>query len=200
VSVLPEDLNYNGIPDAQEVDVATDMDGDGIPDINQADEIKSIKTVVGDFQIGVKKSTNTDSILSVKSIDPETIADTIGKPNNMPFGLISFKIAVSNEGDTAKVDFFFLEPLNEDVGWAKYDLNNGWWDYSEYISLSEDGKIITLEITDGGLGDADGTANRIYVDPSGPVYHSMDEPAEVVAFPGPGDSGGGCFVGSMFQK
>jgi hypothetical protein len=33
--------------------------------------------------------------------------------------------------------------------------------------LSSDGKSVTLTIVDGGLGDLDGTANGIIIDPSG---------------------------------
>jgi hypothetical protein len=47
-------LNENGIPDAQEVDETVDLDRDGIPDIQQED-IKSLNTVVGEGHMGISR-------------------------------------------------------------------------------------------------------------------------------------------------
>jgi len=48
-----------------------------------------------------------------------------------------------------------------------------------------------LELKDGDYGDADGVANRIVVDPSGPGTASVT-PAPP---PPSGGGGGGCFIG-----
>ena len=54
---------------------------------------------------------------------------------------------------------------------------------------------MTLTLEDGGIGDADGIANGIIVDPSGPGTSSSDEPAGSTA--DSGGSGGGCFVNAL---
>ena len=162
-----DDTDENGIPDDQEVDGTVDLDGDGTPDIYQ-DDIKCINTVAQDAQVGVKISTNATSIESIISIDPYDIAETRNRPNKMPFDVISFKIIVENAGDTALVIVYLSGEAPNGTRWYKYDLINGWQDYSDHATLSEDRKSVTLELKDGGFGDADGTENGIIIDPSGP--------------------------------
>jgi len=47
---------------------------------------------------------------------------------------------------------------------------------------------VTLVLKDGDYGDADGTANGIIVDPSGPVYSSSGSTTTT------GGSSSGCFI------
>ena len=172
------DTDANGIPDAQETDSTVDLDGDGTPDIDQ-DDIKGVNTMVGDGVIGVsiEDSTTVISIESIESIDPDTISDTANRPESIPLGFITFKLKVNNPGDTAEVTLYFsgvteeaeenLEDFLEMARWYKYDSINGWQDYSDYATFSEDRRSVRLELKDGDYGDADGTANGIIVDPSG---------------------------------
>ena len=177
----------NGVPDDQEVDDTVDLDENSEADLNQSD-IKCVDTVVGDGQIGVKVSTNVTSVESLKSIDPASISDTTNKPDEMPLGLISFKIVVSNPGDTAEVTVYLSEAAGSNAEWYKYDSINGWQDYSAHATFSADRKSVTLELKDGDYGDADGTANGIIVDPSGPVYSSSGSTTTT------GGSSSGCFI------
>ena len=170
--------------------VTVDLDGYGIPDKDQPDDIKCANTVVGDAQVAVKQETNVASIDSLMSIDPATIADTQNKPDEMPLGLISFKLAVDNPGDIAQVTVYLSEPAATDAKWYKYDTVNGWQDYSAHATFSGDRNSVVLELKDGDYGDVDGVANGIIVDPSGPGT------ASVTAAPPPpsGGGGGGCFI------
>ena len=167
VTAVADDTDSNGIPDDQEVDSTVDLDNDGTFDISQGD-IKCVNTLVGDGQMGVQGSTNVTSIDSLKSIDPDTISDTENKPNEMPLGLISFKLTVDSAGDTAEATVYLSEAAPSGARWYKYDSINGWQDYSDYAGFSSDMTSVTLSLTDGGIGDADGTANGVIVDPSGP--------------------------------
>ena len=171
------DTNNDGIPDDQAVDDTVDLDDEDGPDIYQAD-IKCVNTVVGYQQIGVKMSTNCTSIDSLMSIDPATIADTRNKPDKMALGLICFKLTVDNPGDVAHVTVYLAEPAPSNAKWYKYDPVSGWRDYSAHATFSGDRKSVVLELKDGDYGDADGVANRIIVDTSGP-----------------GIASGGCFIG-----
>ena len=160
------DLDADGIPDDQEVDDTVDMDNDGTPDIYQND-IACVNTVVGDGQLCIQRSTNVTSIESMISIDPDTISDTENGPEEMPLGLISFKLTVDAVGDTGIVTVYLSDPAPDDAKWYKYDLVNGWQDYSHHAFFSEDRTSVALVLEDGGIGDADGTENGIIVDPSG---------------------------------
>jgi hypothetical protein len=195
------DTDSNGIPDDQQVDSTVDLDGDGTSDIEQGD-IKCVKTMVGDGVIGVsfKDSSTVSSIESLESIDPDAISDITNGPENIPLGLISFKLKVNNPGDTAEVTLYLsgvtkeseehLEDLIEVAKWYKYNSINGWQDYSDYATFDVDRKSVTLQLKDGGYGDADGTANGIIVDPSGlSVSPQTPQPT-----PDPSGEGGGCFI------
>jgi parallel beta-helix repeat protein len=187
------DLDGDGVPDNQEIDDPDlDLDGDGNPDIAQGD-IKCVNTVVGDTQIGIKGTTpSVTSVDAVKSVDPATITDTQNKPDEMPLGLVCFKVTVANPGDSAEVTVYLSEPAPAGAKWYKYDSINGWRVYP-YATFSADRMQVTLELEDGSMeyGDTDGLANSFIVDPSG---------AGVAAAPAAGDGGGGggggggCFI------
>jgi hypothetical protein len=186
-----DDMDENGMPDVQEVDDTVDLDQNGTPDIYQ-DDIKSIHTAVQDAKMGVKISTNVVSIESIKSIDPYNVPDAGNRPDEMPFDAISFKIKVGNAGDTARVIVYFSGEAPSGAKWYKYDVINGWQDYSDHATLSGDRKSVILELKDGGFGDGDGTENGIIVDPSGFGTASYSIPAATTSSEGGG--GGGCFI------
>jgi len=198
-----DDRDSNGILDDQEVDDSVDLDEDGTPDIYQND-IKSVHTVTKDAQIGVKISTNVTSIESITSIDPDDISETDNRPDDMPFGIVSFKIKVENDGDTAAVIVCFSEDLPIEARWYKFDLINGWKDYSDHTTFNDDGKSVLLELKDGGYGDSDGIANGVIVDPGG-IASGGTVYVEGVVSTGESGGGGGCFIataafGSKFEK
>ncbi|UCH21386.1 MAG: fibronectin type III domain-containing protein [Deltaproteobacteria bacterium] len=168
-TVTGNDLNANGIPDDRETDDSVDLDGDGIADNMQTDLIKSLNTVEGGGQFGVsiRNATAADSIRAVDVVGLADIANTIKKPENMPLGLVCFKLLLKNPGDTVDIEIFFSNPAPDDARWVKYDSVNGWGDYSANITYGMDRKSVVVNLEDGGPGDADGTANGIIVDPAG---------------------------------
>jgi fibronectin type 3 domain-containing protein len=195
------DLNANGIPDAQEVSATTDLDKDGVRD-NQQTTIKSVKMEGTSVQIGVsiKGSPTAVAIESVESEDPgQPDSYAFGKPKRMPFGLINFKIAVAKPGDQAVVKLYFSQAAPFFSKWYKYDpITDKWYDFSAYAKFASDRRSVTLTLTDGGPGDADGVANGVIIDPAGIVEAEEEVPA--VAYPPSSTSiagsggGGGCFV------
>jgi len=140
-----------------------------------------------------KISSSVVSIESITSIDPYDIPDTGNRPDEMPFDAISFKIKVVNAGDTASVIVYLSGEASNGTKWYKYDVINGWRDYSDHATLSEDRRSVTLELKDGGFGDGDGTENGIIIDPSGPGTASLNPATTPSSIGGSGD-GGGCFI------
>jgi hypothetical protein len=182
------DQNQNGVPDDQEIDDPDlDLDNNGIPDINQGD-MKCVNTGGHGAQMGLKKGANVNAIEHLMWTDPSTIDDMQNRPDTMPLGLISFKIVVDNAGDTAEVTVYFSEPAPAEAKWYRYDAINGWEDYSAHAVFSADRTSVTLQFADGSFGDADGAANTIIIDPSGPGVNASGG--------GSGGGGGGCFVSS----
>ena len=197
------DLNANGIPDAQEVSATTDLDKDGVMD-NQQKTIKSVKMEGTSMQIGVsiKGSPTALAIESVESEDPrppDSYAN--GKPRRMPFGLINFKIAVAKPGDQATVRLYFSQAASYFSKWYKYDsVADKWYDFSKYAKFASDRRSVTLTLTDGGPGDADGVANGVIIDPAGlvePDDKAAVESSSASSVGGGGGGGNGCFIGTV---
>ncbi|UCG12841.1 MAG: hypothetical protein JSU72_20635, partial [Deltaproteobacteria bacterium] len=121
---------------------------------------------------------------------PAEIADTAIRPEEMPFGLISFKIKVHNAGDSVEVTVYFSEPLPDGARWYKYDSIHGWRWYP-HATINAARTEVTLQLKDGDMeyGDIDGVANGIIVDPSGVGVVSAGS-----SFDGGGGDVGGCFI------
>jgi len=200
------DLNVNGIPDAQEVASTVDLDRDGVMDNKQPLFIKSVKMEGTNVQIGVSikgcpTCIRVESVESEDARQPDSYA--YGKPKRMPFGLINFKIAVAKAGDQSTVKLHFSQAASYFSKWYKYDpIADRWYDFSAYAKFASDRRSVTLTLTDGGPGDADGVANGVIVDPAGIVEAEEEVPAVVeppssTSIAGSGGSsggGGGCFI------
>lgn len=197
------DSNLNGIPDAQEVGSAVDLDDDGLQD-NDQKTIKSIQMEGVRVQIGVsiKGCPAAVAVEAVASEDPhQPGAYVADKPERMPFGLINFKLAVDEPGDTVTVTLYFSEPAPVRSRWYKYDpIAERWFDFSAYARFAADRRSMTLSLRDGGAGDADGVANGIIIDPAGVVEVTDAEASTGEASAAGGGGGGGCFIGSVHAE
>ncbi len=199
--VDPDDSDGNGIPDDQEVDMPTDLDGDGNWDSDQ-NTIKCVKT--GENKsLGVSFEVSSN-VVEVESISAENedgnhvLAADSNRPDYFPFGLINFKLVMDQPGDPAEITVYFSEPVPDGGRWYKYDpIEATWTDYSSQADFSADRRSVTLYLEDGGDGDADGTINGIIVDPSGVGVSSSG---------GVSESGGaladvaGCFIATTSSQ
>ena len=83
----PEDLDGNGVPDDQEIDLTSDMNEDGILDVDQ-ETIKCVKAKGKKSQIGLSYE-GSDTVMAIEYLayqDPKSMNSTPGKPNNLPYG------------------------------------------------------------------------------------------------------------------
>ena len=160
------DVNANGIRDALEVADTVDLDRDGVKD-NQQTTIKSAKMEGANVQIGVsiKNCTTALAVEAVESQDPRNPdVYASGKPKQMPFGIITFKIAVGKPGDQAVVQLYFSEAAKSKDKWYNYDFNTGkWFDFSSRAGFASDRHSVALTLSDGGPEDADGVANGLII-------------------------------------
>lgn len=211
------DANKNNIPDDQEVSIHTDMNADNIADIDQEDTIKSIATYDGQKLIGIsiEGSESADAVAAAASIDPTaldttTLESATVPADEAPYGLLGYKIYVSQPGASATTTLYLSDPLDaSQATWKCYDNINGWRDCSDATVVDESGFIVERNLLDGGQEDADGVENGIIVDLSGPQQAASgsnnDDGSSLAlsdssgAAPG-GSSGGGCFIQMLFGK
>jgi Right handed beta helix region len=90
-------------------------------------------------------------------------------PNfDFPFGLFSFNVTDITPGSTVTV--IIILPSNAPPNTQYWKCLNGHWvDCTSLLGSNDGDQVLTLTITDGGLGDGDGLANGQISDPGGPV-------------------------------
>ena len=186
-----DDTDTNGIPDAQEVGDA-DVNANGIADHLEAD-VMSFSTVEGQTLVGVEAMSAGVTLVSVKSIATDSIADKSVQPG---FGLIGFRLYLNNGVTTASVKISFDKQVPADARLYKYLTDSGWQVYDNAVFAS-DGKSVTLMLEDGGVGDEDGVVNGVIVDPAGVAYTEADSAALATSgSSASGSSSTNCFIGA----
>jgi len=125
------------------------------------------------------------NIVSFMTVSPDSLPDTTNIPDDLIYGLIQMQLKPGTVGGTVKVTIYLENPAPDGYVWHKYGPNNGWYDYSDYAEFNADRDQVTLTLVDGGIGDDDGVANGVIVDPSG-----LGSGAKGIAL----GSSGGCFI------
>ncbi|MDY6952465.1 MAG: choice-of-anchor U domain-containing protein, partial [Thermodesulfobacteriota bacterium] len=123
--------------------------------------------VTGDKAVGVSPGDPHTFVEYLESIDPEDVSDQINRPARLPFGLVQFRLRAASQDGAATAAVHFSEPAPTGSKWYRYDPIQGWYDYSEHATFSEDRTSVTLEFADGGNGDADRMVNGYILEPGG---------------------------------
>jgi hypothetical protein len=192
------DPNYNGVPDAQEVDDSVDVNENGIADTLE-DNIMSVNTIEGQTIVGVETISDNVTLVSVKSLATDMIPD---QSVRMGFGLVGFKLYLDNGVKTAAVRIHFSTQVPKDARLFKYITDTGWQVYGNAV-FAPNRKSVTLILEDGGIGDEDGVENGVIVDPSGVAYvDSMTADSASLSTGGASAGGAGgsqCFISAGTQ-
>ncbi len=177
VDLTGPDGEPDGVPDENMMHEMTDLNQDGIPDLDQSDILKCMITD-GEFQqICIRAHEYDTTITSIDYFRPmdQSLPTTGNDSGEEVTGLLGFRLTVKKTGDSARIVLYFPEPVPETALWYKYDLTNSWHDYSGHAKFSKDMESVSIEIQDGGFGDLDGVANGIIVDPGGIVVPTPPE-------------------------
>ncbi|MFZ0727275.1 MAG: choice-of-anchor U domain-containing protein [Desulfobacterales bacterium] len=176
-----EDVNGNGVPDEQEPGYS-DLDSDGQND-NDQPLMRVFRSSKGQSHLGINAVAGVSRINCFTGIDPASIS--VERRFKLKYGLMVFNVTVDHPGATAKFELYLPEKPHPAAKWYKYDAINGWYEYP--VTIVGDKYIV--EITDGELGDADGVANGIIVDPIGlaEISNGM-ESVDTLDAAGPGDT------------
>ena len=188
------DADFDGILDAQKADEASDVNENGIAD-SLENTIMTLNTIEGQTVVGVETLCDTVTLVSIKSLSAETIAD---KTVHLGFGLIGFKLYLQEGVKTASVNIHFSKQVPKNAKLYKYTAENGWNVY-EHAVFAANRKSVTLVLEDGGVGDEDGVENGVIVDPSAIAYEEDSTTTSDSASVSSGDvssggGGGGCFI------
>jgi hypothetical protein len=198
VTADPEDSDDNGVDDSYQLQGNTDTNNNGVND--NTEDILALSDAQGGKTVGV--TVEKGSIGSLTSLSTSDVFDANLPSDPMPYGLFSYRIDGLSAGATVKVTFYFSNDIPSDAKWYKYNSADG-TSIDDTADVVIDGKKVVLSITDGGARDADGIANGVIIDPSGPAFvqstnTNTDDGSDN------GGGGGGCFIataayGSMLE-
>ena len=152
-----------------------DLDGNGISDdqeggVVQAQVTRSLSSPTVTYEptdLVVESEETVAEIEQMVLIDPNDLEIDETTPDRLPSAMLAYKLVLHRPGQRALVTINLSDPAPAGATWIKYDAVNGWQDYSHHATISADRRSVTVEVKDGGYGDADGVANGIIVDPAG---------------------------------
>lgn len=205
-ATVDDDTDANGILDDQEVDDSVDLDGNGIRDAIQ-DDIAAVKTLSNGYVVGIRPGVSQMIVEALRSVAPGALAGSLSAIGGMPYGWLTFRLRLANPGDTAHLIVYLPQAAPSYAKWLKLDqiefgpvgqATRLVKDYSSHAVFSEDRTRITIELVDGGIGDADGVVNGIIIDSSGlgvgPFPDDLSLDSEAGGDTDDDGSAGGCFV------
>jgi WD40 repeat protein len=118
-------------------------------------------------------SSSSGSIESLVPVAEETLP-TKGKPNaKFPYGFFSFNITGLEPHETVNLTITLPSSLPAGSHYWKYQ-NGNWFELP--MGDNDGDETIIIQLTDGGLGDADGVANGKIVDVGGPGVPNIPVP------------------------
>jgi len=144
--------------------------------------------------LAIKVDEGGGTLTRLYSIDPasDSLDNRSGMPQNLIYGLIDFEIKVANPGDETHLTIYLPEAIPDGYQWFKYDIDAGWYDYSDHVTLNTAGDQARLTLVDGNIGDGDKNQDGLISDPLG----LGTLPASTTAAEPSGGGGGGCFIAS----
>jgi hypothetical protein len=156
-----------------------DLDGDGDDDV--AFGTVGGRTIYAIKAVESKTGTATGSGTVYFDSDPSTLDNLTpvsesdlpeeGKPDlEFPHGFFSFDITLPGNHTTAIVTMTFPSPLPVGTQYWKYHESEGWIDVTSLLGDDDGDNVLTLTLTDGGLGDDDGVQNGVIVDQGAPGF------------------------------
>jgi hypothetical protein len=169
------------------------------------DTVKSATDSEDAYLIGASIRDDTESqVDAVEAVDPSELDTNPYSEDQTPYGLLAYRIEVAQPGNGATVTLRLSPAADADeVQWACYNSIDEWRDCTDSTTVNTDGETVERYIEDGGIYDADGTANGTIIEISGPVVSAASPDSSLTNADGTvsgqsGSSGISCFISSLF--
>ena len=104
----------------------------------------------------------------LSAVEPYEIPDIPRSPIVFSHGLFSWNVDGLETGQNSTITITLPESLPTNSQYWKI-INGSWIDVTSLLGSNDGDDTITITLTDGGIGDADGIANGRIVDPGGPA-------------------------------
>jgi hypothetical protein len=150
--------------------------------------------------IGFREGKDT-KLISLHTIEDYRIpTDANNEPLTLVYdGLIDMKIKIPVPGDEANITVYLDKSApNESTLYHYSRTDSSWSDYRDYAEFNVTRNQIKIILVDGGMGDDDGVADGIIVDPFAFVL-SSDSSMTPSSGDDDSDDGGGCFIGTAIK-
>jgi len=129
---------------------------------------------------GIASFSTSDGIIEDLTAVAEGTLPTAGKPDvAFPLGFFSFRITGLAIGQTVVVTITLPSAMPVGTQYWKYHEPEGWINVTSLLGDNDGDNVLTLTLTDGGLGDDDGAANGTIVDQGGPAIPPAGPPPAV---------------------
>jgi hypothetical protein len=129
----------------------------------------SVNTATG---TGVAAFTaSSGSITNLTALSQSQLTCGTPPPYYFPHGFFSFTVPFIPPSSTVTITIILPSPVPPITQYWKCQ-NGTWVDCTSLLGDNDGDNLLTLTITDGGLGDADGLANGTITDPGGPCFAS----------------------------
>ena len=156
-------------------------------------------------------STGGGDITYMAPMDPSSLSGaSSGAPQDLSLGLLDIEAKPAAVGGTVTITLQLPEPAPQGYSWYKFNrTTNTWLDYAAESDGTHTGAVfnatrdqVTLTLVDGGIGDDDGIADGLILDPSGlGAAASISGAPSNTGNAGSNDfglsSGGGCFIQTL---
>ncbi|MEE4359214.1 MAG: PKD domain-containing protein [Desulfococcaceae bacterium] len=91
-------------------------------------------------------------LVKLNPLEASSVSDTVGRPENLIYGLTDFEIRLDAPESSAVVTFYLPEAAPEEYKWYRYGPGSGWLVCEDAV-FSENRKEVTLTLWDAGSGD-----------------------------------------------
>lgn len=166
------------------------------------DDVIAMQTVDGGA-IGFK-ILEGGGLVAVEQVDLSLLTNDEDRPDDLIHGLLSLTIRSANNGDSAKIGCYLLEPLPDTYNVFAYTATEGWFKLESEANFNADRKQVVITATNGGKLDDNSSDNdfmKVLLAIGKELSRQTPEDPAPNDQSGSGGGGsGGCFIQGIDNK